>query len=181
MKKSNFLFITVLVLVLSLMLTACGGKSEEANVQVADEAVSEEEADIQVADEAVPAEEEGTEQGDLTALASEIGTAAMGVTEAGETIYYAEAVDSSFAILVFYDLEQNQNVSFVGPVSADGNAITITDYNNGLSFTFTMEAAEDDAVVIDTGDSGLAVMQECDPMEVLDAMQAISDYSEALA
>ncbi|MPN13528.1 hypothetical protein SDC9_160849 [bioreactor metagenome] len=44
-----------------------------------------------------------------------------------------------------------------------------------------MEAAEDDAVVIDTGDSGLAVMQECDPMEVLDAMQAISDYSEALA
>lgn len=172
MNAKKYSFVLILVLILGLMLIGCGGGSEDVDAYESSQAV-----DSENADEADTANEDDG----LAALASMIGNAAMGVTEAGETIYYAEAVDSSFAILVFYDVEQNANVSFVGPVSADGNAITVEDYNNGLSFTFTMEAAEGDSVVIDTGDSGYAVMQECDPIEVLEAMQSISDYSEAIA
>lgn len=172
MSAKKHTFVLVLVLIVGLMLMGCGGGAEDVDAYESSQTVDSENVDVSDAAD----EDDG-----LTALASKIGDAAMGITEAGETIYYAEATDSSFAILVFYDVEQNANVSFVGPVSADGNAITVEDYNSGLSFTFTMEAAEDDSVIIDTGDSGYAVMQECTPIEVLEAMQSISDYSEAIA
>lgn len=166
------LSLTLCICLLFLALTACGGGQPAANDQP--------DADTQS-----PSEEnaDGAQQGggfDLTTLADRFSEALMGVTEAGETIYYACSQDNSLAILLFYDITSNKSVSYVGPLTQDGTSATITDLKTSNSFTISMEAATEGGVIIDTGDSGYAVMGVCSVMEVLESMQKISDYSQAI-
>lgn len=109
---------------------------------------------------------------ELQAIADQLHTAAMGITEAGETIYYGEGED--FGVLLFYDETSNQYLSFVGPVSVEDAFLTITDEEKGQTFTFEMQAAEGDKFLIDTGDSGQAIMARCEPIEVVKALDAIA-------
>lgn len=106
---------------------------------------------------------------EMQELASEITSAAIGVSEQGQYIYYA-STETDY-IMVIHNKETNEYLSFVGPGTADGNYITITDTQSGLSFTFSVEEVSEDEtqLLIDTGDFGLAVLEECEAIEVVNA------------
>lgn len=151
MKK---LLAVLMALVLAFALTACGGTAEPAN--------------------------DGTDESEstkITDLESVCDVAYMGVTEAGEGMYYAGASDGSFAVVLFANPETLETASFVGPCTiGDEGYLTVSDETNGLSLTFGVYQLEDGSYYLDLGEElGGAVVAACEVSEVLDAMQTIDD------
>ena len=109
-------------------------------------------------------------------------TAYMGASNLGETFYYAESPDGTEGVMVVLDPETNNYVSFVGPVSNPSSTqVTITDESTGNTLTFEVTAAEGNAIAIDLGEQGSAVLAECSPQEVIEAFATINEYSNAVA
>jgi hypothetical protein len=165
MKKKIVSLLLALAMMLSVcMLSACGGTDEPA-VEPS-------------------VEGEGGEQGvALTDLEGLVDVAYMGLTEAGEGMYYAGASDGSFAIVLFADPQSLNTVSFVGPCEvANDNQLTVTDQVNGLALTFSVYQLEDGSWYLDLGEElGGAVVAACEVADVLTAMQTINDGGNPVA
>ncbi len=108
----------------------------------------------------------------------------MGVSDKGETFYYAESTDgSNKGVMVVLDPSSGNYVSFVGDVSnPQPDYVEIKDITTGNTLTFQVTAADQDGnVVIDLGDQGKAVLAKCDISEVVDAIKKIDQYGNAVA
>lgn len=110
----------------------------------------------------------------------------MGVSDKGETFYYAESADGTQGAMIVLDPSTGQYVSFVGAVTnPQPTYVTITDATTGNTLTFEVTAAQSDdggtAVAIDLGDQGKAVLAQCDINEVLQAMKQINDNGTPVA
>lgn len=181
-----------LAFVMSVALVGCGGSSSSSDTS--SESTSEQKSD---SSESESSESESSESSDSSSSSSDSSSASngaqynvesmgtwMGVSDKGETFYYAEANDGSKqAIMVVYDPSSNQYVSFVGTAEqVSDNQVRITDIKTGNTLTFAITAADQDGnVVIDMGEQGNAVLAKCDPSEVLKAIQNIGTYGDAVA
>lgn len=107
----------------------------------------------------------------------------MGVSDKGETFYYAESPDGSQGAMLVYDPSTNKYVSYVGNTSQpEANYVRITDIQSGNALQFEVTAGDEEGnVVIDLGDLGNAVLAKCEISEVMKCFQNIDTYGEAVA
>ncbi len=106
----------------------------------------------------------------------------MGVSDKGETFYYAESPDGSQGAMLVYEPNSNKYVSYVGATSnPEQGYVRITDIQSGNALQFQVTAADNQGnVVIDLGDLGNAVLAKCDISEVMKCFQAIGTYGQAV-
>ena len=202
--KSKFLAIAAsAALVAMLGLVACGGGSSSASsasansasassaaasseaasseAAASEEAASEEAASSEAAasEEASSAAADSGEKVDISSWTN----AWMGVSDKGETFYYAESPDGSQGAMVVYDPSTNNYVSFVGNTSTPQDGyVRIDDIQSGNALQFEVTAADKEGdVVIDLGDQGNAVLAKCEISEVLDCIKKIDAYANAVA
>jgi|GEM_PF-3866725 len=116
----------------------------------------------------------------LKDLESSMSEAYMGVTDAGEGFYYAASSDGSLCIVMAADTDGN-TVSFVGPATASGDMVTVTDIANGSSLTFQVVPQTDGTILLDMGSTGSALVAPCNVSDVLSVMQTLDTYGNALA
>lgn len=107
----------------------------------------------------------------------------MGVSDKGETFYYAESPDGSEGAMLVYDPSTNKYVSYVGKTSTpEQGYVRITDIQSGNALQFEVTAGDEEGnVVIDLGDLGNAVLAKCEIGEVMKCFQNIDTYGEAVA
>ncbi|MDF2613277.1 MAG: hypothetical protein K0S71_1063 [Clostridia bacterium] len=121
-------------------------------------------------------EEEASEDYNLTDLEGEMTEAYMGVTEAEEGFYYASNADGSLTIIIVADPKTAETASFVGKSEqVSDNQLTVTDETSGTSLTFSISPQDDGTLLLDLGNLGQAVIAECEPSVVLEAMQVVND------
>ncbi len=195
-----------LALTMSFSLVGCGGgssSSDSGSSQTSEEKKddsSEEKKDDSSEEKTEDSSEEKTdesgssESGSSESSSSESSSSEkinvssmsgyMGVSDKGETFYYAESTDgSNKGVMVVLDPSSGNYVSFVGDVSnPQPDYVEIKDITTGNTLTFQVTAADQDGnVVIDLGDQGKAVLAKCDISEVVDAIKKIDQYGNAVA
>lgn len=176
-KMSAFL---AMMVVLSLGLCGCGDSdskkesTEKTSAPAATEASTTEEPEAGSEEETKTSDSgEGDDRYEYLKNLYDVGR--MGLTEAGEGVYFASTSDGSNSMIVFANPDTLESGSFVGPatVSEDGEHITITDETSGLSLTFSVTEYGEDAWLLDMGDLGQAVLGECSVSECIDALKDI--------
>ena len=187
-----------LALTMSFSLVGCGGGSSSSDSGSSQ--TSEEKKDDSSEEKTEDSSEEKTdesgssESGSSDSSSSESSSSEkinvssmsgyMGVSDKGETFYYAESTDgSNKGVMVVLDPSSGNYVSFVGDVSnPQPDYVEIKDITTGNTLTFQVTAADQDGnVVIDLGDQGKAVLAKCDISEVVDAIKKIDRYGNAVA
>lgn len=161
---------TALLALSGMALVGCGGSSDSA--EPANDA-----AEKPIADATASDESEITSLKDLEAAMSE---AYMGMTDSGEGFYYASSADGSLCIVMAAE-KGGDVVSFVGPATTNGNMVTVTDIENELSLTFEVQPQDDGTLMLDMGDLGKAQVAPCKVSEVLEAMDTLDTYGNAVA
>lgn len=190
MKNTKLLVLAAsAALVASLGLVACGGGSSIASSSAASAASeSGSAAAVEASSESAEAAESGAgaEASEGTSAEATVDvsqmSAWMGASDLGETFYYAESADGTQGVMVVMD-EDGNYVSFVGDVTnPQENYVTITDFQTGNSLTFEVTAADEEGnVAVDLGEQGKAVLASCSIDEVMNALQAIDTYGNAIA
>lgn len=175
-------FVTIgLALVLAaspVALTACGGSSSSDSDSTA---ATEETADNTTSGDSTSADSSSSSSSSTQSYSistSEITEAYMGVSEAGETIYYVGNSDGSKTGIFFLDADNMANVSFMGPATMTQqngeNLITITDELSGNTITFGVVSNDDGTVTIDMGNElGKAILAQADITETVNAINTI--------
>ncbi len=74
--------------------------------------------------------------------------------------------------------QTSSSQAFSAPSSSP--RVTITDEEREMTFTFTLEDTADGAVLIDTGDFGQAIIEECDPIDVVNALGQVGSQGESV-
>ncbi len=174
----------LLALALMLSMVACGGEEEV----VVDEAVVEDEAmeEEVVEDEAM--EEEATEEEmpevDISAyadLAPLMATCYVGYNESNEEefagISFSE--DGTSGMLVVSTA--TESASFVGAVTVEGDAITITDETAGLAITMILTDNGDGTYSLDMGEMGTLVVAEATADDMMYIVAVVDSYTNAVA
>jgi membrane peptidoglycan carboxypeptidase len=107
----------------------------------------------------------------------------MGVSDKGETFYYAESADGTQGAMVVLDPSTGQYASFVGEVTNPQEGyVSIADFKTGNTLTFEITAADKEGdVVIDMGEQGKAVLATCTIDEVMQCFKQIDTYGKAVA
>ena len=200
-----------LALTMSFSLVGCGGgssssdsgssqtseeKKDDSSEEKKDDSSEEktEDSSEEKTDESGSSESGSSESGSSESSSSESSSSEkinvssmsgyMGVSDKGETFYYAESTDgSNKGVMVVLDPSSGNYVSFVGDVSnPQPDYVEIKDITTGNTLTFQVTAADQDGnVVIDLGDQGKAVLAKCDISEVVDAIKKIDQYGNAVA
>lgn len=173
-------------LVTTLGLTACGGSSSSASSSSSSSSSTTSES---TATESTTSSTETTTTTSSSASSSDKvdvsswTDAWMGVSDKGETFYYAESPDGSQGAMLVYEPSSNQYVSFVGNTSAPQEGyVRIDDIQSGNALQFEVTAGDDDgSVVIDLGDQGNAVLAKCNISEVMKCFDSIDKYGNAIA
>ncbi|MEE6159407.1 hypothetical protein VXJ24_09565 [Olsenella sp. YH-ols2221] len=173
-----------------LALTACGSSSSSDSASAAAEstdsdstATEEATADSAASSDSTAADSSAGQSYSIST--SEITEAYMGVSEAGETVYYVGNDDGSKTGIFFLDAENQANVSFMGPATVtqqDGeNLVTITDVLSGNTLTFGVAKNDDGTITIDMGDElGKAILAQTDIAETVDAINTIQANSTSI-
>lgn len=187
-----------LALTMSFSLVGCGGgssSSDSGSSQTSEEKKddsseektedsSEEKTDESGSSESGSSESSSSESSSSEKINVSSMSGYMGVSDKGETFYYAESTDgSNKGVMVVLDPSSGNYVSFVGDVSnPQPDYVEIKDITTGNTLTFQVTAADQDGnVVIDLGDQGKAVLAKCDISEVVDAIKKIDQYGNAVA
>lgn len=173
-----------------LALTACGSSSSSDSASAAAEstdsdstATEEATADSTASSDSTAADSSAGQSYSIST--SEITEAYMGVSEAGETVYYVGNDDGSKTGIFFLDADNQANVSFMGPATVtqqDGeNLVTITDVLSGNTLTFGVAKNDDGTITIDMGDElGKAILAQTDIAETVDAINTIQANSTSI-
>ncbi|MGN0071796.1 MAG: hypothetical protein ACI361_08180 [Atopobiaceae bacterium] len=161
-----------------LALVACGSTSSDTET----EAATTEEASDTTSSSSSSSDTAAT----YSISADEVTEAYMGVSEAGETVYYIGNSDGSKTGIFFLDADNMAHVSFMGKATVtqqNGESlITITDELSGNTITFSVVGNDDGTVTIDMGSElGKAILAECEPSEAIDAIQTIQGYTDQIA
>lgn len=174
-----------------LALTACGGsgssdtESTAADSSSSDSTATEEAtADSTASSDSAAADSSAGAQ-TYSISTDEITEAYMGVSEAGETVYYVGNDDGSKTGIFFLDAENQANVSFMGPATVTQqngeNLVTITDELSGNTLTFGVSKNDDGTVTIDMGDElGKATLAQTDINETVDVIKTIQANSTSV-
>lgn len=174
-----------------LALTACGGSSSSdtgstaADSSSSDSTATEEAtADSTASSDSAAADSSAGAQ-TYSISTDEITEAYMGVSEAGETVYYVGNDDGSKTGIFFLDAENQANVSFMGPATVTQqngeNLVTITDELSGNTLTFGVTKNDDGTVTIDMGDElGKATLAQTDINETVDVIKTIQANSTSV-
>ncbi len=174
-----------------LALTACGGSgssdtgSTAADSSSSDSTATEEAtADSTASSDSAAADSSAGVQ-TYSISTDEITEAYMGVSEAGETVYYVGNDDGSKTGIFFLDAENQANVSFMGPATVTQqngeNLVTITDELSGNTLTFGVTKNDDGTVTIDMGDElGKATLAQTDINETVDVIKTIQANSTSV-
>ena len=165
-------------------LTACGGSSSSDSESTATEATT----DNTTSSESTSTDSSSSNSSSAQSYSistSEITEAYMGVSEAGETVYYVGNDDGSKTGIFFLDADNQANVSFMGPATVtqqDGeNLVTITDELSGNTLTFGVAKNDDGTITIDMGDElGKAILAQTDIAETVDAINTIQANSTSI-
>ena len=177
-----------------LALTACGSSSSSDSASAAAEstesdstATEEATADSAASSDSTAADSSSSSSAgqSYSISTSEITEAYMGVSEAGETVYYVGNDDGSKTGIFFLDADNQANVSFMGPATVtqqDGeNLVTITDVLSGNTLTFGVAKNDDGTITIDMGDElGKAILAQTDIAETVDAINTIQANSTSI-
>ncbi len=171
-------------LVAMLGLAACGGGSSSASSSAASAASSNAStAATSQSATATASNATTTAASGQTVDVSSWTDAWMGVSDKGETFYYAESPDGSQGAMLVYEPSTNQYVSYVGDTSTPQEGyVRITDIQSGNALQFEVTAGDKEGnVVIDLGDLGNAVLAKCNISEVMKCFQSIDTYGNAVA
>lgn len=169
-----------LIVVLSLGMFGCG--SSESKKESTGNSIT----TAEVTETTKPQESTGEETGSSNASEDEdkyeelkelYDVGRMGVTDAGEGVYFAATSDGSNSMIVFANPKTLESGSFVGPatISEDGEHCTITDEKSGLALTFSVKEFGNDTWVLSMGDLGEAIVAECSVSECIDALKAVDE------
>ena len=199
MKNSKTKFLTIAAsaaLVAMLGLAACGGSSSSASSASASASSASASASSASASTAsASAESASASSAEASSAAASSAASSdkvdvsswtdawMGVSDKGETFYYAESPDGTQGAMLVYDPSTNKYVSYVGSTSQPAeHYVRITDIQSGNALQFEVTAADEAGnVVIDLGELGKAVLAKCDISEVMKCFQTIDTYAEAVA
>lgn len=100
-----------------------------------------------------PSQEEGYVL-DYNQIASWVTGGFVGVNEAGEAVIFGIDSNADNGIIIFANDSTMEAASFVGPITENGNYMTITDETNGLALTFGVTEVGDSALALDLGEVG---------------------------
>ncbi len=175
-KKMLIVFAAALAVVAMLALAACGGGSSSSSAKASSASSSAAASTSASASASAKTSSSGDVFDQAIAKMTEYY---MGVTEAGETVYYAG--NDTEAILCFLDPASAKSASFVGSVTSAGTdsagapMLTVTDSTTGNTLTFSVAQGTDGTVVLDMGSSlGKATIAACTADEIATAFKQIN-------
>lgn len=162
---------------MALSMTACGGSD------TSDTTSQDTTNDTTTAAADDTASNDTEEAFDWSSLEGELTETYMGMSEAGEGVYYGGNADGSLTILIYADPETSQVASFVGPCTDAGeDMLTVTDETTGNTMTFSVAAQDDGTILMDMGeDLGTATIAPCEVSEFLEAAETLDTYGDAVA
>lgn len=114
---------------------------------------------------------------DYNAIASWVDGGFIGNDASGSPVVMGLDAANDNAIIIFGDNSDMTAVSFVGPITYNGDQATISDTANGMSLTFSIKSVNDTTLSLDMGDIGSAQITAATKEEVLNTIKtAIENY-----
>ncbi len=182
-----------LVALMSFTLVGCGDKKEAATTTTtatqapkATEAPAATEAADTSNDTANDSSDDSSSSGQVTSMKDLEGILTTGYAGTPEddddsAILLAMNDEGTFSVLVVVDAKSNENASFVGESTDNGDGtMTINDESSQLSITFGVEDNGDGTFTLDYGDLGKAVVANCEVSEVLDMMDTVDQNTSSV-
>lgn len=191
MKKKLLTF--GLVALMSFTLVACGDKKETTTTtttatqtpKATEAPKATEEAKTDSSDDAASSDdnsssEQVTSMKDLKGILTS-GYAGTPTDDEDSAILLAMNDDATFSVLVVVDAKSNENASFVGESTNNGDGtMTINDESSQTAITFGVEDNGDGTYTLDYGDLGKAVVAECEVSEVLEMMDTVDQNTSSV-
>lgn len=181
-----------LVALMSFTLVACGDKKETTTTTTtatqapkateAPKATAEAKTDS--SDDA--SSDDNSSSGQVTSMKDLEGILTAGYAgtpkdDEDSAILLAMNDDVTFSVLVVVDAKSNENASFVGESTNNGDGtMTINDESSQTAITFGVEDNGDGTYTLDYGDLGKAVVAECEVSEVLDMMDTVDQNTSSV-
>lgn len=114
---------------------------------------------------------------DYNAIASWVDGGFIGNDASGSPVVMAIDAANEYAIIIFGDNSDMTAVSFVGPITYNGDYATISDTSNGMNLTFSVKSVNDTTLSLDMGDIGTATITATTKENVLNTIKtAIENY-----
>lgn len=183
-----------LVALMSFTLVACGDKKETTTTTTTTTATqapkateapkATAEAKTDSSDDA--SSDDNSSSGQVTSMKDLEGILTAGYAgtlkdDEDSAILLAMNDDVTFSVLVVVDAKSNENASFVGESTNNGDGtMTINDESSQTAITFGVEDNGDGTYTLDYGDLGKAVVAECEVSEVLDMMDTVDQNTSSV-
>ena len=183
-----------LVALMSFTLVGCGDKKEAATTtttatqapKATEAPAATEAADTTNDNTASDSSDDSSSSGQVTSMKDLEGILTAGYAGTPEddedsAILLAMNDDATFSVLVVVDAKSNENASFVGESTNNGDGtMTINDESSQTAITFGVEDNGDGTYTLDYGDLGKAVVAECEVSEVLDMMDTVDQNTSSV-
>ena len=183
-----------LVALMSFTLVGCGDKKEAATTtttatqapKATEAPAATEAADTTNDSTASDSSDDSSSSGQVTSMKDLEGILTIGYAGTPEgdddsAILLAMNDEGTFSVLVVIDAESNENASFVGETTDNGDGtMTINDESSQLAVTFGVEDNGDGTFTFDYGDLGKAVAAHCEVSKVLEMMDTVSQNTSSV-
>ena len=177
-----------LAALMSFTLIGCGDKKEDATTTTTATQAPKatEAADTTNDNTASDSSDDSSSSGQVTSMKDLEGiltTGYVGTPEGDDdsAILLAMNDEGTFSVLVVIDAESNENASFVGETTDNGDGtMTINDESSQLAVTFGVEDNGDGTFTLDYGDIGKAVVANCEVSEVLEMMDTVDQNTSSV-
>lgn len=183
-----------LVALMSFTLVGCGDKKEaDTTTTTATQApkateapAATEAADTTNDNTASDSSDDSSSSGQVTSMKDLEGiltTGYAGTPEGDEdsAILLAMNDEGTFSVLVVIDAKSNENVSFIGEATDNGDGtMTINDESSQMAVTFGIEDNGDGTFTFDYGDIGKAVAAPCEVSKVLEMMDTVNQNTSSV-
>ena len=183
-----------LVALMSFTLVGCGDKKEAATTtttatqapKATEAPAATEAADTTNDNTANDSSDDSSSSGQVTSMKDLEGilTTGYAATPEGDddsAILLAMNDEGTFSVLVVIDAKSNENVSFVGEATDNGDGtMTINDESSQMAVTFGVEDNGDGTLTFDYGDIGKVVAAPCEVSKVLEMMDTVSQNTSSV-
>ena len=183
-----------LVALMSFTLVGCGDKKEAATTtttatqapKATEAPAATEAADTTNDNTASDSSDDSSSSGQVPSMKDLEGiltTGYAGTPEGDEdsALLLAMNDEGTFSVLVVMDAKSNENASFVGESTDNGDGtMTINDESSQLAVTFGIEDNGDGTFTFDYGDIGKVVAAPCEVSKVLEMMDTVSQNTSSV-